>query len=173
MIHHHLDALELTRRLDRATGALVGAFIADDGEPDLTPTLERLRAVGYRVALPMFADQPEDQAMRFGEWTAGATLTPGRFGIPVPPTSSTVAPETLLVPLVAFDSTLNRMGRGAGFYDRYLAAAETKPYTVGVAFEVQRVDDVLAQAHDVALDAIVTELGVRFAVDARPLEGVS
>ena len=60
------------------------------------------------------------------------------------------------------------MGRGAGFYDRYLSGSAA--HTVGVAFEAQRCSDVGARDHDVRLETIVTDLGVRFVtINSAPL----
>lgn len=63
-------------------------------------------------------------------------------------------PDLTIVPLVAFDG-LNRVGHGAGYYDRYLS--EHKCKTVGLAFECQRAEGVETEKHDVPLNALVTE----------------
>mgnify|MGYP000300305566 CR=1 FL=1 len=68
--------------------------------------------------------------------------------------------DCVLVSLTAFDSLGNRMGRGAGFFDRYLS--NTACQIVGVAFECQRIAHVPTQAHDVAMPIMVTDLGVRY-----------
>lgn len=155
------------------TGLSIGVFVADDGEPDLSSTFAALRVAGHQLALPVLNDAATDFSMRFWPWFELDELVPGRYGIPVPPRRDPVEPAVLFVPLVGFDSEANRMGRGAGFYDRYLATSAA--YTVGVAFEVQHFEDVETQPHDVALDAIVTDLGVRFMPGRRrenPLTGV-
>ena len=84
----------------------------------------------------------------------------GRYGIPVPPVADAIEPATLLVSFTGFDSTGNRIGRGAGFFDRYLATSTAD--VIGVGFEVQRFEAVPVASHDIALGVIVTDLGVRF-----------
>jgi 5-formyltetrahydrofolate cyclo-ligase len=75
-----------------------------------------------------------------------------------------VDPEILLMPLSAFDASGNRIGYGAGHYDRAIARLHDKgmqPRLIGVAFDCQEVEAVPAEAHDVPLDAVVTESGYR------------
>ena len=66
--------------------------------------------------------------------------------------------DVVIVPLVAFDRFANRLGNGAGHYDRLLAR-HRRP-SIGIAFDTQRIDAVPIEAHDVALDMVVTESGV-------------
>ncbi len=151
---HHLKVLEAVQ------ANCVGVFVAHDGEPDLMRLVEWLWHRGTTVALPVLEDDPDDFSMYFVPWTAGAALQRGRYGIPVPPAGSAVQPATLLVSLTGFDADGNRMGRGGGFFDRYLAT-----YTgdvVGVGFEVQRVPAIPSAPHDYPLPTVVTDLGVRF-----------
>lgn len=142
-------------------GPSVGLFIAHDGEPDITPLTEALWERGQTVALPV-VDDGADGAMQFRTWHRGVGLVQGRYGIPAPPRdqSEPVTPTAVLVSLTAFDSRGNRMGRGGGYFDRYLASASCE--IVGVAFECQRVPTVPTQSHDIAMPTMVTDLGVRF-----------
>jgi 5-formyltetrahydrofolate cyclo-ligase len=66
----------------------------------------------------------------------------------------------VLLPLVAFDAQCFRLGYGGGYFDRTLAALVPRPQAIGVGFELARVADIRPQAHDLRLDAIVTESGV-------------
>jgi len=70
-------------------------------------------------------------------------------------------PELLLIPCVGFDIDGYRLGYGGGYYDRTLAAwpGSKKPLTVGVAYEACRTHALQREAHDIALDLIVTEAG--------------
>ena len=151
---HHLDSLTALR-----SGA-VGAFVAHDGEPDLQPVVSRLWDQGRTVALPVLRDDPDDFSMRFLPWEPNAPLMPGRYGIEVPRDAPAIVPATLLVSLTGFDPRGNRIGRGAGFFDRYLASYSGT--VVGVGFEVQRFAAIPTEAHDEPLSALVTDLGVRF-----------
>ncbi len=138
----------------------VGVYVSDDGEPNLAVTVDRLRSRGHSLALPVPAADTDDFSMEFQPWLAEDQLAPGRFAIPCPPQRAPVVPDVVLVPLVRFDAAGNRMGRGAGFYDRWLARHHA--VAIGTAFEVQRADGLTPQPHDVAMRAIVTELGIRF-----------
>ncbi len=70
--------------------------------------------------------------------------------------------DLVLIPLVGFDADGNRLGMGAGFYDRTFAFLQqnkrpTKPYLLGIAYEIQKIDQIIAETWDVRLDGIVTE----------------
>jgi 5-formyltetrahydrofolate cyclo-ligase len=97
--------------------------------------------------------------MVFHAWSPGAAMKPGRYRIPVPSDEHPVVPDLLLVPCVGFDSARYRLGYGGGYYDRTLAAwpRAQKPVTIGVAFEAGKSDSLPHEAHDVPLDAVVTE----------------
>lgn len=149
------------RSVARPAMATVGAYLADDGEPDLEPWIDQLRAAGATIALPVPGPE-SDPVMSFRVWPAGGALAPGRWGIPVPVGDGpAVVPELVVVPMVRFDRHGHRLGRGAGCYDRWLAAHHGV-LSAGVAFEFQRVGRVPVEAHDVPLDLVVTDLGVRF-----------
>ena len=73
----------------------------------------------------------------------------------------------VLAPLVGWDGAGYRLGYGGGYYDRTLAAMTRKPRLVGLAFAAQELDSIPREPHDVPLDAVVTEAGVRhFGADA-------
>jgi 5-formyltetrahydrofolate cyclo-ligase len=138
----------------------VGVFMAHDGEPDLMPLIEWLWEEGKVVALPVLEPDPDDYSMRFVPWSQNQELSVGRYGIPVPPVADAIEPATLLVSFTGFDSSGNRIGRGAGFFDRYLATSAAD--VIGVGLEVQRFEAVPVASHDIALGVIVTDLGVMF-----------
>lgn len=112
-----------------------------------------------RAALPAIAER--HAPLVFHVWTPDAPMREGHHGIPEPVAREAIAPELLLVPCVGFDRDGYRLGYGGGYYDRTLAAwpGAALPVTVGVAYEACRIDDgVLArEAHDLPLDAVVTE----------------
>ena len=64
--------------------------------------------------------------MNFYEWSFYEPLVINTFGIPEPISKKKIYPDILLVPLVAFDNDLNRLGYGGGFYDRYLKKIKNK-----------------------------------------------
>ena len=81
-----------------------------------------------------------------------------KYGIPEPDDGRVVYPDILLVPLVAFDKKLNRLGYGAGFYDRLIKSLKKRKniITVGLAFDFQEVYLIPTSRHDQKLDYIVT-----------------
>lgn len=87
-------------------------------------------------------------------------LVAGRHGLREPaPHCPPVNPDQIdliLVPGVAFDSRGVRLGRGGGFYDRFLCRQELRARRVGVAFDLQIVDRIPAEPHDAALEAVIT-----------------
>lgn len=135
--------------------SLIGVFLADDGEPDLAALIDRLRAAGTDLALPVLEDDPQSFAMQFCHWRPDTPIVRGRYGIGVPADGEPCQPDVILVPLVGFDAAGNRVGRGAGFFDRYLATSTA--IKVGVGFACQRFDALPVQPHDVPLDAVITE----------------
>lgn len=149
----HLAAIPAVAR-----AVCLGLSRADDGEPDLAGDTSLI--AGRLCALPVPVDGSVGE-IEFHQWSAGDELMAGRYGIQVPVVVAPADPDVVLVPLVAFDPDSNRIGRGAGYYDRWLATHHVT--AIGVAFECQRVDAVPTLDHDVALDVVVTELGIRWA----------
>lgn len=150
----------------------VGLYVANDGELDATPLLERLPGMRKRVALPVVN---RGGGLTFYRYRPGAELIVNRYGILEPaPGADFVHPlalDLLLMPLVAFDDHGMRLGMGAGYYDRYLARIppRMRPLLVGLAHEVQRCPEPLpAASWDVPLDGVITEAGwQRFHTDRR------
>jgi 5-formyltetrahydrofolate cyclo-ligase len=95
----------------------------------------------------------------------GATLVPTGFGTFGPgQDAETLEPQIMLMPLAAFDAAGNRIGYGAGHYDRAIARLRENgrnPRLVGCAFSVQEVDLVPADPHDIRMHAVLTENGYR------------
>ncbi len=112
---------------------------------------------GARLALPHVSGR--ERPMRFLAWTPMSMLEPGPFGLHQPQASAEVlAPDIILTPLVAFDAALNRIGQGAGFYDRAFAEYPNAK-RIGVAYSVQQVERIHPDLWDVPLDAVITEQG--------------
>jgi 5,10-methenyltetrahydrofolate synthetase len=95
----------------------------------------------------------------FAAWKPGEPTVPGAYGIAVPELVQPVQPDVLVIPCVAFNAQRFRLGYGGGYYDRTLGVLQPRPRTLGVAFANQQVEFAPA-AHDIALDAVITELGV-------------
>ena len=100
--------------------------------------------------------------LRFRAWRPDCGLTEGPFGVRIPVDGAEIAPEVLIVPLLAFDRTGVRLGYGGGYYDRTLARlrAAGSVIAVGFAYAAQEADALPREATDAPLDAIVTEHGL-------------
>ncbi|SFW23599.1 5-formyltetrahydrofolate cyclo-ligase [Nitrosovibrio sp. Nv17] len=141
---------------------VVGGYWPHRGEYDPRPAMEHFRAGGTILALPEVVRK--GGALRFREWRASAAMKPGAYGIPVPDDAEAVEVDALLLPMVGFDRLGFRLGYGGGYFDRTLAAsavAGRRPLAIGVAFEIQKLDSVHPQSHDIAMDYVVTEAGIR------------
>jgi len=121
-------------------------------ELDIRPLLSLLADTGRDVALPVVLGP--GQPLEFRRWRPGQAHPA--------PEAKRLEPDVLLVPLLAFDAGHHRLGYGAGFYDRTLAALRRhKPIlAIGVAYAAQRVEAVPRDAWDQALDLVLTEEGL-------------
>jgi 5-formyltetrahydrofolate cyclo-ligase len=143
-----------------AQGLTVAGYMPMRSEIDPLPAMDALHAAGARICVPVIAGK--GLPLDFREWTPTAPLIDGPFGARVPEQGDWLIPDTLIVPLVAFDARCNRLGYGGGFYDRTLARlkASGPVRAIGFAFEAQRLPDIPTVATDIALDCIVTEAGI-------------
>ena len=163
-------AARLSSLASMPASGYVAGYWAVDGE---IPLLSWQTSLGSdRIyCLPVLGD---DDRLRFAPWRSGDALVANRFGIPEPdvePTSllDASALAAIVMPLVAFDASGNRIGMGGGWYDRTLAGVrdrQPRPLLVGAAFELQRVDAIAPAAWDVPLDAVCTESSVYLASTA-------
>ena len=167
----HAAARALSKRLAASrwfvNSRTIAVYLPNDGEIDLSLLVRRAWAMGKRTYLPrLFGPR-----LRFLPFHARSVLAGNRFSIPEPvePARRRIRPmflDLVLFPLVAFDGSGNRLGMGAGYYDRTFEAVRRRdawpgPKRIGVAYEFQCVDSLSAADWDVPLDAIVTDRAVR------------
>jgi 5-formyltetrahydrofolate cyclo-ligase len=141
-------------------GDVVAAYWRIRDELDCQPILVKLMDTNQTVVLPVVlgAELPLDLRV----WEQGASLYESGFGTLAPSELAPRAePDIVIMPLLGFDSRGTRLGYGGGYYDRTLASMKKKPRLVGLAFAAQELERIPREAHDVPLDAIVTEAGVR------------
>jgi len=166
----HLAALPAV-----AEAGTVMAFVSLATEIDTWPAIRWAWARGKRVAVPRVAPWPEVAAgadrspmmvpvllapAEVAEPPAHPALAPGAFGILTAPDAPVVPAreiEAVLVPCVAVDRQGNRLGRGGGYYDRFLSRPEVRAVRVALALGAQVVDAVPVGDRDVPVDGIVTE----------------
>lgn len=140
--------------------AVVAGYWPIRDELDIRTIMAQLMDAGQPVCLPVV--RGEDQPLELRLWQSGAALYPAGFGTLAPEGGDVVdAPDVVLMPLLGFDDRGTRLGYGGGYYDRTLAGMARRPRLVGFAFSVQQFDHVPRLAHDIALDAVVTETGIR------------
>ena len=152
-----LDELSLSV-LDRLRPRLRDAHIvlAYYSLPDEVNThqlIDELVAEGKTVLLPKVLD---DETMKLRRYTGRQDLSEGSFHIMEPvgePFSDYSEIDLSLIPGMAFDAHGHRLGRGKGYYDRFLRAMSVR--TIGVCFDFQRVDEVPTDENDVAVDEVI------------------
>ena len=140
------------------SNAIVSGFMPLKSEMSPLPLMRKLSDLGARLALPVVIGRGVPLVMR--AYAFGDALVKGVWGIRVPPPEAPeVAPDVLLVPLLAFDRNGNRLGYGAGYYDMTIAAlrVQKRVVAVGIAFAAQEVDLVPMTPRDVRLDLVLTE----------------
>jgi 5-formyltetrahydrofolate cyclo-ligase len=136
-------------------GKTVAGYIATGSEVDPSALLHEAQALGCHLALPHVTSRAAP--MRFLRWQPGDELVAGPFGLSQPSeTADPCDPDIALVPLVAFDARLMRLGQGAGHYDRALSLLDNV-IAVGLAWSVQTAPALLSDPWDIPMDAILTE----------------
>ena len=134
----------------------IGGYFPSNFEIDDLKILEMMEKKKFHISLPVIK---ENNQMNFLQWSINDPLKVNKFGIPEPISSKIIVPDILLVPLVSFDSKLNRLGYGGGFYDRYIEKIEKvkKVIKIGLAFSYQKIKKIPINKFDRKLDFIITE----------------
>ena len=143
----------------------VACYFANDGEIDPEHIIQTAWKLRKNVYLPVLS--PFQRKLYFAPYESGMEMHLNRYGIPEPacrPTQWINAwqLDLMLVPLVAFDTSGNRLGMGGGFYDRSLAYRQSRthslrPKLIGLAHELQHEKKLAANSWDIPLDMIATE----------------
>lgn len=150
-------ALSLTQAVERhpafAAANTVMLYHALPDEPDTHPLLEKY-AASKNIVLPCVEGDDIVPRVYRGE----QDLRIGAYGIaePIGPVFEDLpAISFILVPGVAFDAAGHRLGRGKGYYDRFLSALPARPYLLGTCFAWQEIPHVPAEPHDVLMDSVL------------------
>jgi len=142
----------------------IAAYLAFDGEPDLSPALQELESSGVTLALPVIKEHEGRNDITFHEWTRDCELVPNRYGI-MEPAGTREIPlmrfDAVLVPLVGWNRGGNRLGMGASFYDRAFQpfAQNPRPLRMGVGYLLQESGEIPQDPWDIRLHAMLTEKG--------------
>ena len=134
---------------------VIGGYYPVNFEVDDLELLKKLEKEKFNISLPVVKKHSQ---MNFHKWSFSDLLKINKYGIPEPVIKNIIYPDVLLVPLVAFDKNLNRLGYGGGYYDRLIAklSKKKKIIKIGLALSYQEVDKVPINMYDQRLDYIVT-----------------
>ena len=138
---------------------IIGGYYPFNHEVDSIQILNKLEKLGYQISLPKIK---KNNQMDFLYWSTKEPLSINKYGIPEPSSNILRYPDIILVPLIAFDKNLNRVGYGGGFYDRYIQKIKKKKkfILIGLAYSFQRVKRIPTNKFDMKLDVIITEKNI-------------
>ncbi len=133
----------------------IAGYYPINGEVNILPLLKQLHVEGYEVSLPII---DQNNVLAFRLWDTVSVIE-GKYGIMEPGGIFRMAsPDIILVPLVAFDKLCNRIGYGAGYYDKFFSSTKCKK--IGIGYSFQEATSISTEAHDKKMDFIVTEKAV-------------
>lgn len=147
----------------------IGIYLHSDGELATDLIIKQLHNMRRQVFLPVLHPSSTNRLV-FLSYKRATPLIKNRFGIFEPALIIKHIPVTSLdiifMPLVAFDENGNRIGMGGGFYDRTLSASNIQPINkrpllIGLAHELQNINEIKKRSWDIPLDAVITEKKVR------------
>jgi len=140
---------------EKITRKTVGGYYPVNFEVDDLELLKRFEKNKFKISLPVIK---KNFQMDFYSWSFSDLLRINKYGIPEPEPKNMIYPDILLIPLVAFDKNLNRLGYGGGYYDRLITKISKKKniIKIGLALSVQKIDKVPINIYDQKLDYIVT-----------------
>ena len=134
---------------------IIGFYYPVNFEVDTKHLMVKFKQRGFQISLPVIKNNFN---MDFYKWNLNDPLYLNKYGIPEPERKKKVKPNIFLIPLVAFDKELNRLGYGGGYYDRLLKKKENiNIVKIGLALSCQKVIKVPTDKFDKKLDYIVTE----------------
>ena len=133
----------------------IGGYYPVNFEVDDLHILKEFEKRKFNISLPKIKKNFD---MNFYKWSFNEPLKINKYGIPEPDSNILMYPDVLLIPLVAFDEELNRLGYGGGYYDRLIQKLSKKKniLKIGLALSAQKINKVPIDKHDQKLDYIVT-----------------
>lgn len=144
----------------------IACYLEQEDEFDCTPIIQEIWRLGKKCYLPVLSLQ-KTKCLEFVVYHPHDPLRLNRYKIFEPESGDGLAAEELdlvIVPLVAFDAQGHRVGMGGGYYDRTFAFKQdgvcSKPYLLGLGYELQQVVEVPRQSWDVVLDGVLTERNI-------------
>lgn len=144
----------LREQIERFGAKVVALFSPLPDEPMIGALIHLLPSTA-NVVLP----RVEGEVMHFYP-CLNSELEIGSYGIMEPQGNVPVEPseiDLIVVPGVAFAKDGARMGRGKGYYDKYMSQEGFNAYKIGVCYAVQLVDTIPAEPHDIAVDIVISK----------------
>lgn len=136
--------------------AVIGLYHATTGEAPASGYARFFAEAGHVVSLPRIGENGEMAFQTHTDPFGESDLEAGPHGIMQPAVDAgQVEPQILFVPLVGFTESGHRLGQGGGHYDRWLAA-HPGTLAIGLAWDVQKVDELPLESHDRPLAAVIT-----------------
>lgn len=139
-------------RIEQANTVMLYHSLPD--EVDTHTAIDRLAACGKRVLLPVVLDE---ERMEVREYRDQACLQTGSMNILEPmgrPFQTLEEIDVIVVPGMSFDADGHRLGRGKGYYDRFLQQVP-KAYKMGICFDFQKVDYVPSDQYDIPMNEVI------------------
>ena len=139
-------------------GKIIASFLSIKSEISTNDLNQYLLSLGKILCLPVIENNEE--ILIFKKYCIGDELKKGKFGVMEPVNSQTYFPDFIFVPCLAFDENGFRLGYGGGFYDRCIANFFSKKHkfiSIGLAYEEQKVKNVVHDNLDQKLNYILTE----------------
>lgn len=138
-----------------APGVTVSSYVPIGSEADPTAIAFAASERGCSIVLPHVTSR--ESPVRFFRWEPDHPLIDGPLGLRQPSDDAPeVEPDIVLTPLLAFDGAMNRLGQGAGHYDRVFERLPNA-WRIGIAWSVQRVEALATDPWDMPLHGVVTE----------------
>lgn len=147
----------------------IGIYLAIENELDPLPIMQCAHQLQKKLYLPVINATQPAEPLGFHAYTVGDPLLKGMHGISAPAHRTEFAYDIskldiIFLPLVAFDARCNRLGRGAGHYDRTLNHVKKQskplPCLIGLAYEFQQIPEIVTDKWDVPMDLVVTEKNI-------------
>ena len=134
---------------------ILGGYFPVNYEADTFQLMKVLKQKKLKLSLPVVCSKFD---MNFYLWDLNEPLNVNKYGIPEPRLKKKVVPDILLIPMVAYDDKLNRLGYGGGYYDRFLKKYEKNNIIkIGLAISCQEVKELPTDSFDKKMDYILTE----------------
>lgn len=142
--------------LANGQGQTVSLYVSMNGEVEVEYCVHTLQKNNWNVCLPRVKEK--NKPLIFNTWDGAQPDEKDILNIPCA-SGCEVIPDVIVLPLVAFDDSGNRLGMGAGYYDRTLAL-HTDIQAIGIAYDCQKAAKIPCEPHDKPLDIIITETNI-------------